>query len=472
MRFIFDRYFHSLRLLKPFSLALALSAFLISGGFFAYADSWGSPGPINAGTAIVMDADTKAILYGKNIHEQCFPASITKLMTALLVLENCSLDETVTFSETAVTGLESGAVTAYISVGEQMSVEDCLYALLLYSANDVANALAEHVAGSIEAFAEMMNERARELGCEDSDFKNPSGLTDSSHLTSVYDMALIAGALFDNETFREIEASEYYRLPSTAKVPSGLNMRIGHRMLRSGNQYSDDRVIGGKTGFTTASGNTLVTMAESGGRRLAIVCMQDTNPQHYLDTISMMNFGFSGFENVSASEVLGFDTLERRLITDTVIKEGDNKLRTDRDFLITLPHGADSSLVSYDLEYNLPKEAPESAVARLDLSYEDHTCGSYYVINDREPSVFIEELPPAATVAVGVSMVAIVGGVIAFLTISGGAAYHTHAVNEEKTRRRRAERRRRYRLESMGISEEEFERELEKYKQRHDRKRR
>lgn len=441
--------------------------------FVSYGASWGTPGDINAGAAIVMDADTRAIIYGKNIHQQCYPASITKLMTALLVLENCSLDETVTFSERAVTDLEPGAVTAYISAGEQLTVEQCLYALLLESANDVANALAEHVAGSIEAFADMMNERARELGCEDTNFRNPSGLTDQEHVTTAYDMALIANALFSQQTFLEIESHDSYKLPATARVPSGLNVTIGHRMLRSGNAYSDNRVIGGKTGFTTASGNTLVTMAESGGRRLSIVVMMDTNPKHYLDTQSMMELGFSGFENVDGSEVLGLDALEERLLQDTVIPEGNNDIGMDRSFLLTLPYGADLSLVETDLEYNLSPYAPEDAVARLDLSYEDHTCGSYYVINDRDPVISIEALPPAAKVAVGVSAVAVIAGAMVFLIISGGAAYHTHNVREEeRSRRRRAARRRRYRLESMGISEEQFEEELRRYKQRYEGKQR
>lgn len=456
--------------LKRLAFVIAVLAFLFKGSFFGFGASWGGPGNINAGTAIVMDADTGAILYGKNIHEKCYPASITKLMTALLVLENCSQDEMVTFSERAVTDLEYGAVTAYMSAGDQLSVKDCLYALLLYSANDVANALAEHVGGSIEGFAEMMNERARELGCADTSFKNPSGLTDSTHLTSVYDMALIANALFDMPAFLEIETADSYRLPATEKVPSGLLMRIGHRMLRDGNQYSDSRVVGGKTGFTSASGNTLVTMAESGGRRLSIVCMQDTNPQHYLDTIAMMDYGFSGFENIDASEFISLDDIEQRLLSDTVIKEGNNKLSTDRELKVTLPYGADRSLVTTDLEYNLSGYAPEDAVAKLTLSYEDHTCGSYYILNDREPIISIEAVPPAARVAVGVSVAAIAAGIAAFMMFSGGAVYHKHKVDEERARKRRARRRRRYRLESMGISEEEFERELELYKKRHDRK--
>ena len=137
---------------------------------------------------------------------------------------------------------------------------------------------------------------------------------------------------------------------------------------------------------------------------------------------------------------------------------------------MTLPYGADRSLVTTALEYNLSGYAPEDAVAKLTLSYEDHTCGSYYILNDREPIISIEAVPPATRVAVGVSVAAIAAGIAAFMMFSGGAVYHKHRVDEERDRKRRARRRRRYRLESMGISEEEFERELELYKKRHDRK--
>ena len=155
--------------------ALILGLFFTAGAGQAY----GAPGwptlsqSVNAGAAICMDADTGAILYGKNINEKHYPASITKIMTALLVVENCSLDETVTFSESAVTGLEAGAVTAFTSAGDQLSVRDCLYALLFRSANEVANALAEHVAGSVSAFADMMNAKAKSLGCRNTHFSSP-----------------------------------------------------------------------------------------------------------------------------------------------------------------------------------------------------------------------------------------------------------------------------------------------------------
>ena len=172
--------------------ALLLSIFLILGLFPvpAYAaPDWPSNISIEADGGIVMDADSGAVLFGKNIHQTYYPASITKVLTALVVLENCDLNEEVTYSYDAVYNVESGSSNAGLDEGDVLTVEESLYAMLIQSANESANALAEHVAGSREAFAEMMNEKAAELGCQDSHFANPSGLNDENHYTSAYDMA-------------------------------------------------------------------------------------------------------------------------------------------------------------------------------------------------------------------------------------------------------------------------------------------
>ena len=217
---------------------------------------------------IVMDAQSGAVIYGKNSEEQYYPASITKIMTALLVLENCSLDETVTFSRDAVYNVESGSTNAGIDEGEQMTVEDCLYAMMLKSANEAANALAEHVSGSREAFAELMTRRAKELGCENTSFKNPSGLNDPEHYTTARDFALIVQAAWELEEFRNIESQLSYKLPPTANDPEGLTVRQEHKMmLEDWSQYYDPDVKGGKTGYTTLAGNTLATVAEKNVNR-------------------------------------------------------------------------------------------------------------------------------------------------------------------------------------------------------------
>ena len=211
------------KILKKINILLLTVSFVLTASFspvpvvFASGE-WPVMGAeLTAESAIVVDADTGAVLYGKDIHAKRYPASITKLMTALVVLENCRLDETVTFTEEAVSHLESGATTAGSSAGDTLSVEESLYALLLKSANEVANGLAIHVSGSIEEFAKLMNETAVRLGCLNSDFHNPSGLTDSQHVTSAYDMALIARELLKNDTFREIESHTSHKLPPTAK---------------------------------------------------------------------------------------------------------------------------------------------------------------------------------------------------------------------------------------------------------------
>ena len=151
---------------------------------------WPSGPSIVAESGIVMEVSTGTILYSKNMHAQYYPASITKIMTALLAMENCELDEQVTVPHEAVYMEDKGSHIA-LDEGEVLSVEDCLYGMMLASANDAAYALAIHIGGTIEKFAEMMNERARELGCEDSNFVNPHGLPDERHVSSAYDLSLI-----------------------------------------------------------------------------------------------------------------------------------------------------------------------------------------------------------------------------------------------------------------------------------------
>lgn len=245
--------------------------------------------------AVLLDGKTGKILYGKNENQSFYPASITKLMTALLVAENCSLDEVVTFSETATTNLEAGAVTLNLKAGDQLTVRDCLYALLLKSANEVANGLAEHVSGSVEAFADRMNARARELGCLSTNFENPNGLNDPDHKTTPYDMALIARAAFENPTVREIDSTLSYKVAPTSGNPSGKTVTMGHKMFYSTDSRYYEGIIGGKTGYTSKAGNTLVTGAERDGVRLIAVVMKSAST-HYQDTKALLDYGFEHYQ--------------------------------------------------------------------------------------------------------------------------------------------------------------------------------
>ncbi|MFR5731038.1 MAG: D-alanyl-D-alanine carboxypeptidase family protein [Clostridium sp.] len=151
---------------------------------------------------------------------------MTKILTALIVLENCNLDDTVTFSTTAVNQVEADSGNKIsVVAGDQLSVEDCLYSMLLVSCNQAANALAEHTAGSISAFVDMMNEKLAELGCQESHFENPSGLNGDNQYVSAYDMALIAQAAYDNETLVEISSATTHRIAPTTQNPDGFTIR-------------------------------------------------------------------------------------------------------------------------------------------------------------------------------------------------------------------------------------------------------
>lgn len=250
--------------------------------------------------AVLYDATNNRFLFEQNADTRYFPASITKLMTALLVLENTSLDSVVTFSNDAVTNLELGAVSLNVKAGDQISVKDCLYGLLLKSANEVANGLAEHVSGSVSSFADLMNQRAASLGCTNTNFVNPNGLNNPNHVTTARDMALIAKAAFENPVLRQIESTMQYSFPATASVPTVRNLTMSHKMLNPANtSYYYPGVIGGKTGYTSLAGNTLVTCAEQDGVRLIAVVLK-SKQTHYEDTKALFDYGFSYVKSQAA----------------------------------------------------------------------------------------------------------------------------------------------------------------------------
>ncbi|MCI9148134.1 MAG: D-alanyl-D-alanine carboxypeptidase [Hungatella sp.] len=241
--------------------------------------------------AVVIDGLTGNILYGKNERERFYPASTTKLMTAMLVLERTNLNDTVTFSRSATTNLEAGAVSLNLTEGDRLTVEQCLYALLLKSANEVGNGLAEHVSGSVSGFAELMNQKAAGLGCTGTHFANPHGLNDSNHYTTPYDMALIGRAAFQNETLCKIATTTSYQFPAT-KNGEAKTITMGHKMIYPTDSRYYQGIIGGKTGYTSLAGNTLVTGAERNGVRLIAVVMKSKST-HYEDTRALLDYGFS-----------------------------------------------------------------------------------------------------------------------------------------------------------------------------------
>ena len=233
---------------------------------------WPQGDAVESDAAICMDGNTGAVLYGKNIEKQEYPASITKIMTVLLALENGNLDDTVTFSENAVYSIEYGSAHLGLTEGEELTLEQCLYGIMLASANEISNAVAEHIGGSVEKFADMMNQKAEELGCVNTHFVNPNGLHDDNHYTCAYDMALITQAAMKYDKFREIIHTQEYCYPETNLVKEKRYFANHHGMLMDESRAYDG-FIGGKTGYTDEAWNTLVSTAERDGMLLISVVL-------------------------------------------------------------------------------------------------------------------------------------------------------------------------------------------------------
>lgn len=247
----------------------------------------------------VMDADTGEILYYKNMDDKHYPASITKVLTGLLVIENTNLDDIITFSQDCWNGLNYYLdMNIGILDGEQLSVEAALHAILLSSANEVCNGAAKYVSGSVDAFCDMMNARAAELGCTNTHFVNPNGLQNEDHYTSAHDMALISRAAIQNPTFRKITGTYEYTVQSTNLRPEGFVLGHKHRMLMYTN-YHYDACIGGKTGYTEAAKNTLVTYAEKNGMTLVCVVMENSDGHIYPDTIKALDYCFDKYQKTA-----------------------------------------------------------------------------------------------------------------------------------------------------------------------------
>lgn len=240
---------------------------------------------ISGECAILIDADTKEILYEKNPDKQMLIASTTKIITAMVVLDHCKLDENVEMlpEYTAVEGSST-----YLKAGDTVTVEELLYGLLLVSGNDAAAALAYHTAGSIEKFASLMNEKAAELGMTNSSFKNPHGLDEDGHYSTARDLALAMAEAIKNETFCKITSTKTITI-------NGNTFKNHNRLL-----WECEGVMGGKTGYTKSAGRTLVSYAHRDGLNLICVTLKD--PDDWKDHTSLYDWAFSEYRAVNITE--------------------------------------------------------------------------------------------------------------------------------------------------------------------------
>ena len=249
--------------------------------------------------AILMDSKTNTILYSKNAYEKKYPASTTKILTAIIAIEKCNLDDIVTVTKSAISAIPSGYSSAYLSENEQISVNDLLTVFLVHSANDAGYILAEHISGSIDNFANLMNEKANEIGCKNTHFTNPSGIHDVNHYTTAYDLALIAKYCMQNTTFRNIVSKKTCTINSTNKfgVRSYINT---NDLINPASKYYIEECIGIKTGYTSQAKNCLISAYNKNNLELICVVLgasqlQNGESSRYLDSKNLFNFGYTNF---------------------------------------------------------------------------------------------------------------------------------------------------------------------------------
>lgn len=278
---------------------------------------------ISSPSAILVEASSGKILYDKNAYDKMYPASTTKVMTAILTLENCNLEEKATVSHHAIFSIPNGYVNANLKEGEEISVKDLMYALMVKSANDAAIVLAEHIGGSVEGFANMMNEKAKEIGCQNTHFVNPNGIHNENHYSTAYDLYLMANYGMKNETFRNYVSTTSYTLPATNQYPMPDRICVTtNDMIRPASKYYNENVIGIKTGYTSEAKNCLISAAQKNNIELICVVLQaGTNGQglseRYLDTNALFDYGFEDF---SFSNIV-----EQNSIIQTIDIENGNK---------------------------------------------------------------------------------------------------------------------------------------------------
>lgn len=255
--------------------------------------------------AVLMDYDTGKILYDNNMDKPLFPASTTKIMTAILAIENGNLDDIVTVDQEVVSLTEGSHIA--LETGEKLTMEQLLYALLVQSANDAAYAIAKHVSGSIEGFVKLMNEKAKELGATNTNFVNPNGLHDDKHVTTAQDLALIARYAMENETFRKFVNTTKYTIGPTNKKTETRHLWNTNNLLAGSALINVDGVnvpykyegaSGVKTGTTSQAGNCLVSFAEKDNQKLIAVVLKATDEANvYGDSHKLLNYGFNTFDN-------------------------------------------------------------------------------------------------------------------------------------------------------------------------------
>ncbi len=347
-------------------------------------ENWPEGPAVGAASAILLEAETGIILYEKNVDEKMFPASTTKLMTCMLAMEKegSSLKDMVSFSYDAVHSVTPDASNMGMDAGEAMTLEDCLYGIMVLSANEVCNAVAEYTSGSVDSFVDLMNERAESIGCKNTHFNNAHGYTDPDHYTSAYDLALIAREFFKNEFLAKVSRTCTYHWYPTDTQPDDIWLSSKNQFLNK--TYSLEGLIGSKTGFTDESRQVLVTGAERNGITLICVVMEEETPYQYIDSLALFNYGFNNFTRIKvADNETKYDMKNESFFVTGYDVFGDSSsfISLDPDSEIILPKNCEFTDLDSKLIY---KDDDESVLADIEYSYNGKYLGNAGLIVEKD----------------------------------------------------------------------------------------
>ena len=310
--------------------------------------------------AILMDSSTGRVLYGKNQNEKLYPASTTKILTAILAIEKCNLTDKITASNTAIMSIPPGYSNAAIQPDESLTVQELLDLFLIHSANEIGYIFAEHISGNVENFSALMNQKATEIGCKNTHFTNPSGIHDAEHYSTAYDMALIARYCMKNESFRKIVSKTSCTIKSTDKYPERY-FKNTNDLINPSSKYYYESAIGIKTGFTTQAKNCLVSASSKNGIELITVVLgaeatEDGKSGRYVDTLNLFEYGFS---NYKIQQIATANTVIKELTIENATKDTKNLSLLLKDSITCLaPKDLDLNNLNYSLELNENISAP------------------------------------------------------------------------------------------------------------------
>ncbi len=429
--------------------------------------NWPGAPAVSSETAILIEAETGTILYEKDAHKQMYPASITKTLTTLIAYETCGLEEQVVFTQEALDTIPADSSRIWVDVDNYMNMEDCLAAILIMSANDVAAGVAEHIAGNLDAFADIMNERARELGCLNSHFVNSHGYHNPEHVTTAYDMAQIGRAFFDVDLLCSLAKERSFKHGPTDGQPKAI-WEINTNQLLATRSYEYEYLVGSKTGYTDQAGQTLISCAQKDGLKLICVVMNAHRPDQYEDTVTLFDYGFSNFttaniyENdktyVSSDSSYGMDVMD-------VLGDSSPLLNMDRSSFVVLPKTASFADVT---SYITMATEDENCMATAHYQYGTHNIGSAQIyvtaisgslqddIGELEyieesVSISTQEPSPVYVNVKKIAMYVLPGLLIAFLFIWGIGRLTMYRKNFTPSRKKRRMRHRFFGIKRLFV---------------------